>query len=274
MFQSKKKEQSTSHAIPTYPHPEIKNFNSHLKKLSKSKAKNSKLQKLLSKFQSSSTLQKGISTISFSKAERFPNIRPENQISSLILLPNTLSTRGPSFGFGSKLYIQKHILKNAKEFPSPNSYSVHEELAKGPNSLKGKTFGLSFAHYSKNYIPGDRSPNLEIHKDRPGPGAYLLDRELGDLNIKNKRRVQVLIKGKKKDFIDEIISQNNFQKRYFLSDIDETTRNQRYNSITFGKGTKFDFTLSPTKNNPGPGTYKTFSDVMKKEKKIKMKLFS
>lgn len=46
----------------------------------------------------------------------------------------------------------------------------------------------------------------------------------------------------------------------------DSQKNSRFNRITFGVGTKFDFTKSVTMSNPGPGTYKAPSPFDKYEK--------
>jgi len=40
--------------------------------------------------------------------------------------------------------------KNAKEFPSPDKYSIHGEFV---NKNKGKSFGIGHSSYSKTYMP-------------------------------------------------------------------------------------------------------------------------
>jgi hypothetical protein len=44
-------------------------------------------------------------------------------------------------------------LKNAKEFPSPQEYGEIKNYSTLSKS-KGKSFGISYEHFKKMYIPG------------------------------------------------------------------------------------------------------------------------
>lgn len=64
----------------------------------------------------------------------------------------------------------EYVLKNAKQTPPPNIYQTQKNLL---NSKKGRSFGLSYIHYAKNYlehIPLYVAP--EIAAEVPGPGKY------------------------------------------------------------------------------------------------------
>lgn len=213
-------------------------------------------------------MQQSTQAIGFSKADRFPKLKERDQITSYILLPSTLKTNNFNLGYGKKYYLPKYIETNASENPSPSAYLSHEELTKSPllKYKKGPTFGLSYAYYNKNYIPGYRVQNMELNKKLPGPGKYEVDREIGDLNITHKRRINISIKAKRTDFIEEEIKKDQSPKKFYFPNTDSVTE-KRFSGVSFGKGDKFDFTYSPAMKFPGPGQYELKNKVLKKKRK-------
>lgn len=248
----------------------VKNFSSHVSKLKQAHSKHLHMIKSLSKFNSAFTFQQSIPEISFSKADRFLNPSPKDQISSLLLLPSTLISKNYNLGYGTKYYFPKHIIINALENPSPSAYITHADLTKSTlqNITKGRSFGISHKYYQKNFLPHCKTQNLEQNKHFPGPGKYNLDREIGDLSIANKRRVNLRIKGKIGNFIDDEIKNDQSPKKYYYPNTD-STKNLRYSSVGFGMGEKFDFTNTPVAENPGPGQYEVKGMGKKKGRKVK-----
>ena len=243
----------------------VKNFNSHVSKLLNAHKRKMNSTSLESKFLSSFTLQQSISNISFPKATRLDLTNSLiNKNATAITLPSTLSPNNHSFGYGEKYYLPKSVGIKAREYPSPSTYFNHENDSK-ENNKKGQSFGLSYAHYTKNFIPGYRIQNMELNKKMPGPGQYDVDRELGDLNIKNKKRVKISIKGKQMTFIDEEIRNDQSPKKFYFPNTN-CTKNNRFQGVSFGMGKKFDFTNSPVKHYPGPGQYEV--NLMKDKKKL------
>lgn len=239
---------------------QVKNFDSHIKNLRRALNHKREDKSFDSPYQSSFTLQQSIQKISFSKAARFPQPRPKDQISSAILLPSTLKAYKCNLGFGHKNYLPQHVELNAKEFPSPSAYLPSQEdcspQSPPSKSKKGPSFGISYAYYGKTYIPGNRIPNLELNRDLPGPGKYERDREIGDLSIANRRRVNITIKPKRTDFIEEELKKDHSPKKYYFP-IRDLVYEKRFNGVGFGKGDKFDFTYSPAQEFPGPGHYES-----------------
>ena len=266
----KNQKKSTSMFFPSTSPQNIKNFKSHISKLSKAQHQH---KFTLSKYQSSSTLQRNPNTnISFPKAIRFPQIKQKDNITSFILLPSTISSINSNlnFGFGSKDYLPKHVKLNALQNPGPTAYLNHDDLSNDEYMKNAKTFGLSYEYYRKNFVPGDRTQNIELNKKLPGPGKYNLDRELGDLNIRNNRRINLKLKGKTLDYIDEEIMKDQSPKKYYLPNTN-LTKNLRYMGIGFGYGTKYDFTLTPVREYPGPGQYEMKPGKLMEAKRIRYK---
>lgn len=81
----------------------------------------------------------------------------------------------------------------------------------------------------------------------------------------------MIIKGKNKDFIDEIVENDQSPKKFYFPAA-KNTENQRFSGISFGKGRKFDFTSNPCKDYPGPGQYEGFREKVKKIKRRMKKL--
>lgn len=246
----------------------VRNFEAHLKKM-----KNKKIFAQNQEFQSASTLQKTISSISFSKAPRF-SLEKTIDNKDFLNFPSTLKKNKFNFGLGEKRYIPKYIENNAKINPSPTKYILIDDLTKSPikNIKKGKSFGISYAYYQKNFVPESKLQNLEVNKSNPGPGKYINNLlEFGNKAIKNKHKLFVTIKGESKNYIDNEIDRCQSPKKMYFPDFNSVEEN-RYRKISFGKGKKFDFTITPSKDNPGPGQYesetKKTSTIKKKLKEI------
>jgi len=253
---------------------DVKNFDSHISKINKGQKSKKKNKASDSIFKSAFTLQQSDNQISsFSKANRFPKFKETDNISSLISLPSTLTIKNYNLGYGNKNYLPKYVEINARENPSPSTYLSYDKLTQNFLSKfkKGPSFGLSYAYYDKTYIPGYKIQNIARNKKMPGPGKYEVDRELGDLNITKKRRVNIKIKGRRGDFIDEEIKKDQSPKKYYFPKTDLVSE-KRFNAVTFGKGMKFDFTHSPTMEFPGPGHYEVkMAGLKKKARNLKRK---
>ncbi len=211
--------------------------------------------------QSASTLQHSATSWKFAKSPRFPKIRNLTEFNNFEELPSLLDQKSTSFGFGSKSQVLEIQTKRSAEFPSPNSYRIKSEF--GTNKTKGKSFGLSFSAYAKTYVPNCTWVPPEIAKDYPGPGQYLTP------NLPEPKKPRITIKRRLKMFNEglgmDVPSSSHYRP---ITTLQESAR---YRKITFGFGTKHDFT-KVTNQNPGPGAYKVmskFDKIVAQKKKVK-----
>jgi len=210
--------------------------------------------------QSASTLQHSATSWKFAKSPRFPKIRNLTEFSNYEELPSSLDQKSTSFGFGTKSQALEISTKRSAELPSPNTYRIKSDFEKRKN--KGKSFGLSFSAYAKNYVPNCTWVPPEIAKEYPGPGAYLT------ANLPEPKKPRMTIKKRLKMFNEglalDVPPSNHYRP------VTTLLESARFRKITFGFGTKHDFTKVKN-DNPGPGAYKiqsNFDKIVAKRKKI------
>lgn len=210
--------------------------------------------------QSSSTWMHSAPWLSFPKAQRFQNKGSALQIDT-ITLPSTLNRRTTSLGYSNKQFIPESQLNNAKNIPASNFYHLPDFLELDEKALRGKTFGISYAHYQRVYTPEMKHyPNPMFFKANPGPGSYNVVNEPG----KNKTKFSLYSKGK--TFAE--MQKSEFPAANYYSPKRILTEASRFKSPTFGYGTKLDLSKAAN-NNPGPGSYRLPSvfDKCKRKKR-------
>ncbi|KAL4499903.1 hypothetical protein ABPG72_015252 [Tetrahymena utriculariae] len=224
----------------------------------------------MSQYVSASSLRHASPQISFSKQDRFPELKSnESTLSQRINLPSTNSPKSCTFGFGKKHFIPQHVLRNAKENPSPNHYQSAKSNSPLNTTHHGRSFGIPFHYYYKTYIPGYRVQCTEVAKDLPGVGQYEITKEPG----KDKLKFSLFGKPKNRNYNSDFPACNHYNPNPVLE------LNARYTKLTFGKGNKYDFTKQNRNINPGPGTYKLpspfdkFSPLNRNKKDIRRTAF-
>lgn len=108
--------------------------------------------------QSATTWRHSTHKYSFSKDNRFKEncsyysdiLKPQ--------IPSTLTPRSCSFGKGTRKPISDVVLRNAKEKPGPDRYDMKLLDERPRSQSKGKTFGLGWKHYERNYIKHRKDP--------------------------------------------------------------------------------------------------------------------
>lgn len=120
--------------------------------------------------QSASTWRHTSQNYSFSKDNRFKDSPPYYTDIIEPQIPTSLASKSCTFGKGNKRPISTVILRNAKEKPGPDRYHM-KSFDQQPRSLsKGKTFGLGWKHYEKNYLKHRSDAYAEFHSEaNPGP---------------------------------------------------------------------------------------------------------
>lgn len=122
--------------------------------------------------QSASTWRHTSHKYSFSKDNRFKDspayysdiLKPE--------IPTSLASKSCTFGKGNKKPISSVVLRNAKEKPAPDRYTMRS-FDEQPRSIsKGKTFGLGWKYYEKNYIKHRSDAYAEFHSSGNPPAQY------------------------------------------------------------------------------------------------------
>jgi hypothetical protein len=122
--------------------------------------------------QSVSTWRHTSHKYSFSRDSRFKNnslyytdiIEPQ--------IPNTISNKSCTFGKGNKRPISTVILRNAKEKPAPDRYNMHSFDEQPRSVSKGKSFGLGWKSYERNYIKHRSDAYAEFHTEGNPPAKY------------------------------------------------------------------------------------------------------
>ena len=182
---------------------------------------------------------------SFSKAPRFPSLKRIGKSDSFYNLPSMRSTRGASFGFGTKYDFTKN--NNGSEFISIKRY-----CDKGNQPGLKYSFGLSRDKFRKAFCPGFKM----IDKDIPGPGKYNLFRRPGE----DSPHYSMHEKCTSKSYINKLTSNPgpgqytplvsiNSEGKYPISKIS----NIKTTHFGIGKSKRFIFKIN---NVPGPGSYK------------------
>lgn len=113
--------------------------------------------------QSSATWRHTSPHFSFSKDNRF---RDHSLNYSDILepqIPSTNANKSCTFGKGTRRPISNVVLRNAKEKPAPDRYDLTGVDESPRRRSKGKTFGLSWRAYEKNYIKHRSDAYAEFH---------------------------------------------------------------------------------------------------------------
>ena len=198
-----------------------------------------------SNFNSSSTLQHSTALWGFSKAQRFPKPRNLSVMTSLLELPSTLSKSTTTMGFGSKIVMSDLHSKETKNFPAPNHYPAKSDFP--PDINKGKSFGLPYVVYEKNYIPNLNYQSAHVAKDFPGPGQYNVEEQIGS------KKKKITLKSRIKWFTDE--NRTDAPPSNYYNPVQNLTEPSRFKKISLGYGTRSaigklnDFV-------PGPGTYR------------------
>jgi len=197
---------------------------------------------------SSSMILPNSASIKFSKAERFPPIKPLEGSPKYYLTPSSFSLKkGPSMGYGERVDIisQSTIDKASVNYPSPIDYPRKSDFDQSPER-KGKSFGLGYAVYEKAYIPGNKNLSLSVSKEIPGPGAYKVEKDV----IAGMGKVHFLPRGK---MFNEGLGLGSPNSNHY-SPKTEIIMSGRFRSIGFGFGKKYDFTKKKD-YVPGPADY-------------------
>jgi len=206
--------------------------------------------------QSASTLLHSSTSWGFPKGSRFPKIHNLTEFKYNDY--STLDKKSTSFGFGSKSEVLEVNSRRSANLPSPNSYRIKSDFEKKGG---GKTFGLSYSAYAKTYVPGCTWMPPEIAKEFPGPGHYYAPQ------IIEPKKPRMTIKPRLKMFNEHVNKDIPSSNRY--NPVLSLVESARFRNITFGFGTKHDFTKAQNQN-PGPGTYRVvscFDKIVARKKK-------
>lgn len=206
----------------------------------------------LYKNQSASTLTHSICSYTIPKQERFDRKSYCSLNDNIYNIKTTISSRGPYIGYGNRERYSKSYLQQISNQPSPQQYINQSEF---DANRKAKTFGIGYKHYAraipsgiKNYRPIEEANRI------PGPGLYF-QRKKSDKPedfAPFKPKYTMVAKGKMAAEIITEISPGAVYKTKF-----NLVEGTRFSSGTsFGYGNKSDITHVPSKENPGPGSYK------------------
>jgi len=213
--------------------------------------------------ESASTLQHSSAHWGFAKDSRFPKIHNITEFKYNDY--STLDKKTTSFGFGSKSEVLETNSRRTAALPSPVSYKIKSAF---DDKKAGKTFGLSYAAYAKTYVPGCTWMPPEIAKHYPGPGAYHTQQ------IPEPKKSRITIKPRLKMFNEYVSMDIPSSSRY--NPVNSLVESARFRNISFGFGTKHDFTKVQNAN-PGPGSYRVLSSfdkiVARKKKKNRKSAF-
>ncbi|MFS8160366.1 MAG: hypothetical protein ACMG6E_09205 [Candidatus Roizmanbacteria bacterium] len=100
-------------------------------------------------------------------------------------IPNTLSKRGPSLGYGDRSSFFKKsspfltimlTLYYLGDAPAPTTYKAFSDFDSGNPHGRAFSFGIAREAYSKVYIK-ENPPN---DKSIPGPGTYVVPPKIGN----------------------------------------------------------------------------------------------
>ena len=123
-----------------------------------------------SSYLSVNTLRNSPKHWSFSKADRFLPIIPDNS-AKFNAFPTVISGRYSTFGFGDRI-IQRDL--PAAHSPPPTQYRISSAFEENKLSAttKGKTFGISRGYYDNVYLPTSENVAPRMAAQVPGPGQY------------------------------------------------------------------------------------------------------
>ena len=113
--------------------------------------------------QSTATWRHTSHKYSFSKDSRFKDSPPYYTDILEPQIPSSLTSRSCTFGKGTKKPISVVTLRNANEKPGPDRYEMKIFDESPRVKSKGKTFGLGWKHYEKNYIKHRSDAYAEFH---------------------------------------------------------------------------------------------------------------
>lgn len=209
----------------------------------------------LSKFASASTFMHGIQSISFPKASRLDSLHDSSAFSN-VTSPRPISfksKRSTSFGYGQKQCLPPCILRNARELPGANAYTIPGQFEA---LFKAKTFGVGRECFEKTYIPGMDHLPLGMARELPGPGQY---------EIQRKPKMGFSIVGKGNGFNRVMADEGPLRMYHPNLDLVEPGR---FKKIGFGFGKRGNFTERKGEG-PGPGTYEAVGIFAKYNKRHK-----
>lgn len=196
---------------------------------------------------SANTLRNHHPQWSFSKGNRFKNLKIDNS-AKMLLLPSTLNVKTSTFGFGDRNGLKQIY---GKDSPPPTLYRSRSQFDYKPGA--GRSIGQSYAVYQKVHMPGLNTRNEEI----PGPGAYEQKTMLGA----NSRKFSLKSRIKPADSATrDNPPPNSYTPNY------SPAEQSRFSKVTFGFGGRPNVT-GKISENPGPGTYRIPS-VFDKFKRI------
>jgi hypothetical protein len=115
--------------------------------------------------QSSATWRHTTHKYSFSKDSRFKDSPAYYSDILEPQIPTSLTSKSCTFGKGTRKPISAVILRNAKEKPAPDRYDMSVTDEQPRHSSKGKTFGLGWKHYERNYIKHRSDAYAEFHTE-------------------------------------------------------------------------------------------------------------
>ena len=123
--------------------------------------------------QSSATWRHAAHKYSFSRQDRF---RDSPLAHSDILQPDLPSSLNPAksctLGKGHRSPISEVLLRNAKEKPAPDRYSMEAHDEQPRRKSQGKSFGLGWKAYERNYIKHRSDAYAEFHSEHNPPAKY------------------------------------------------------------------------------------------------------
>ncbi len=120
-----------------------------------------------SSYLSSNTLRNSPKHWSFSKADRFQHLNPDNT-AKFLNFPSILSSRYSTFGFGDRGFLNE--LPGAAS-PPPTQYRIPSAFDPKA-SVRGRSFGIARGYYENVYIPGRETMAPRVAAQVPGPGQY------------------------------------------------------------------------------------------------------
>lgn len=201
-----------------------------------------------SSYLSSNTLRNSPKHWSFSKADRFMPIIPDN-CAKYTSFPTELNPRYSSLGFGGRGFLRD---LPAAHSPPPTQYKIRSAFD-GKEKRKGKTFGISRNYYENVYIPGINIVTPAISGQVPGPGQYAS----AETNPIGKNARKVALKSRVPQCTSatkEFPAPNMYKPGFGL------TEQNRFNGVGFGVGNRGNPTGPASLTiTPGPGTYRLAS---------------
>lgn len=196
---------------------------------------------------------------SFSKANRFENMRGSLNDNVSYNLPSTRSLRSTSFGYGSKILDSRR-----KDSPSPDSYRIPSDFDfSRSDKNKGFSFRVGWKAYTRVYQKEGFKNTLGADPNVPGPGTYKPKADFGT-DVKT-----ATLKGKFKDSPKSVNTPGPGAYKE-LSTLPKNGKNfySKFKSINTGNmgpptGERFKDVLKKVSETPGPGQYSPRTDLAK-----------